>query len=552
MVREYREVIKHITGDIETAKTHIPSARNFLGDLKQRMQLGGLSQDSFSRVMQDGSSVYVESRFGVDKIRIHSPHRPKKKRNRPFLWVGARITSGGLDTHGNLATALHLCVWEPGDDPDIISNRAHFIPEGRFPDGADYSGPPGPDVYPLQDPANFIPAGDRTGCGYTDAGSIQISKTNTQGFSTAWGDTVYDEVVIADPDDDAGTGVRAEEPVGLWYVKVMAVGPDCTTVTPTNAEVRIVIGKDANQREFTHNITIQTCTEYNRGILPKGWFDPIVHTDGNPCNDCEEPSEDDGGNVHASHWWQGAGTAIVLPPSADEAGAATFTEPFLLPPTGFVDGQFPPLDQRCVGCRKTYTQSIDDGDSATYSFNVTIQTQIVHDQPNPNGATVRQREILTCAETSFSSGGFGKPYFVTFFGGLQFPKTSALYRNATGSYISWPDSASPLGSGIAYDTGWFTYYIYDGLGDYTYSDIYIYEQTNPYIVWSYGGIDPVNSVYTGGVSVRTNSVQTAGPAGYPTVDSSTQEIGFTGHGNFPPIPPSTETCEKVLWMYGDL
>ena len=72
-MRETGPTRKRIEGDAEGAPPYVGAARTLLGQLKNRMQLGGLTQLSRMVVMPDGTRITVASRFGQDSITIVPP-----------------------------------------------------------------------------------------------------------------------------------------------------------------------------------------------------------------------------------------------------------------------------------------------------------------------------------------------------------------------------------------------------------------------------------------------------------------------------------------------
>lgn len=74
-MREFREVRINVAGDRARGHTLIPLARKFLGALKNRMALGGLSQLVGRHLLEDGSAIEVRSAFGLDAITIFTPLR---------------------------------------------------------------------------------------------------------------------------------------------------------------------------------------------------------------------------------------------------------------------------------------------------------------------------------------------------------------------------------------------------------------------------------------------------------------------------------------------
>ncbi|WP_105133469.1 hypothetical protein [Burkholderia sp. BE12] len=67
-MREFREVRKDLTGD--EAAPYIGVARTLLGQVKNQMRLGGLSQLTRSIALPDGTTLVATSRFGQDTIRV--------------------------------------------------------------------------------------------------------------------------------------------------------------------------------------------------------------------------------------------------------------------------------------------------------------------------------------------------------------------------------------------------------------------------------------------------------------------------------------------------
>src|SRR5260370_19746279 len=136
-MRETGPIRKCLSGDIDLATAYIPHARTILGGLKDEMKVGNTPTGTRVQMQPDGTRIIVKSFNGTDSVFIDSPvqsgkkhaahHAQQEHRNVPYIWVGARIGSGGLDDFGDLSAQLHLCVWEPGKDRDIISNRNHII-----------------------------------------------------------------------------------------------------------------------------------------------------------------------------------------------------------------------------------------------------------------------------------------------------------------------------------------------------------------------------------------------------------------------------------------
>jgi hypothetical protein len=394
-------IATQITGDQATAKLYIREARRLMGSMKSingvndriaRGEPGGFYRSK--KTFLDGTVIDTITNNGVDKILIHSPLReqqllrppptPPTKHEQaqahighekttspvvvnpfqelpvtrvetseeeeqerydfsPYLWVGARIVEGGVyasgPNEGEIAVAIHLCVWEPGsasDDPDILSNRVNI--DG--PQNDSYTEA----QYPLRDPENFLPEGDTTGIAYTESKMFQVSKNNPQGIPMHAPDddqTDWDEMVISDPDDDLGIGLRSDTATGDYFVKAMIRSNECQDITPVTIELRIIVGKGKNTDETTQRFTIEKGTKLLHGFYPKGFFVSAAPPFG------YNTVADYGDNPHGPHWVQEMGVASMPHTQAgvDKRSAiypsALFTTKAEVPPTGFVQGEFP-------------------------------------------------------------------------------------------------------------------------------------------------------------------------------------------------------------------
>ncbi len=262
----------------------------------------------------------------------------------PYLWVGARIVEGGLYAiSGELGVRIHLCVWEPGkngEEPVILSNRRGIFNEAYT-----------EEQYPLRDPFAFLPdQNGYSGIAYTENRTFQLSKNNVQEIPMLApddGETLWDEIVIADPDDDLGLGLKANISTSDYLVKVMIAGNECIDISPVTIELKIIVGKGENVEVATERFVINSFTLLNRGYYPKGFFvNPTPQAGYNTVADY-------GPNPHAAHWWQRMGIASI---PHDQVGVdkksavypfAGFTKEKALPPTGFEEGDFPSWEYVC-------------------------------------------------------------------------------------------------------------------------------------------------------------------------------------------------------------
>lgn len=401
-MRETGPVRKELIGD--DAAPYMGAARTVLGQLKNDMAFNELAQGQRTRRLPDGTVIEVSSRFGQDEVHIFTPTpvpvtidvetieqktsiKPLDENvvevdsSYPYLWVGARIVSGGADLLGATEwpaeaeegrfVKLHLCLWEvdntASDGWTILSNRNIFGIEGDA------------TKYPLR-PNKTKPENAPKGLAYTEAHhcvsvddqlptwlrdvaqALGTTATHLREATYAPGtDTKYDTVIICDPNDKAklnplagGSNWAKGVPVGQFHVKVMATASDCINYTPVEVEVKIIVGQPGSPGTATKTarFTISEFTKYNFGMLPKGWFPPEGSQSATECFG----QNDAGPNPHGPHWFQG-GAAILLAPtqigvpkdSLLKTGLAWKDGPHI-PPTGFVAGSFPVRNDRCRVC----------------------------------------------------------------------------------------------------------------------------------------------------------------------------------------------------------
>lgn len=314
-------------------------ARTLLEEVKNNM--GMLQQDGLRHRLSNGVTITVMSQFGRDEMWIDVPLRAGGLGGEepfgdyaPYLWVGANLKEGGFDKYGDQVTEIHLCIWEPGNDGDILSNRHRFVDDEA-----------GPDVYPLQN--NMLMDIDGTlnsKIAYTKQNFYQKKNGIDPIDATEW-----DEVAILDASDDQFPGRMKP---GEYFVGVMLVGPDCYTVTPTTVTLKIRLGKGEHAFVEERDIVIGECTSYQRGIVPFGWFDQEEE-------DICSRVPDFGPNPRAKHWWRG-GVSVALPPRQDrvskkdlDVGSIQFNNN-AAPDRGFQDGEWPSQCDRCRGCNYSH------------------------------------------------------------------------------------------------------------------------------------------------------------------------------------------------------
>jgi hypothetical protein len=103
------------TGDIDQCHQYRDYARSMLAALKNDLDLGvNLGQSVKRTVLSDGTEIEVMTLPGVDTIRMHAPFEEEEAEELeeeeqcwPYLWVGARIISGGTTSETPI----------PGEDP---------------------------------------------------------------------------------------------------------------------------------------------------------------------------------------------------------------------------------------------------------------------------------------------------------------------------------------------------------------------------------------------------------------------------------------------------
>jgi len=397
-MREFGPARKELSG--EEAAPYIGVARVLLGKLKNDMAFNKLSWGTRQQQLEDGTVIAVTSMYGADTFRILAPVPPpppvlnaevieqktgigseeeqiETDSSAPYLWVGARIVSGGADVLGATSgdsgrfVKLHLCVWEddtaaPGHWA-IISNRnalgIYGQPASEYPLGDNLLMPGGSAAgIPYTARHHCIGVDDQYPDWLTSVAAnlkapVQTLRNATYAPGTA---NKYDTVVFCDPDDRAGFNPfgtpkwASGKPAGAYRIKVMASADDCTNFTPVEVEVLLMVGAPGAHGSVTQKVqfTISEFTTYRFGMLPYGWFPP---TGPQPVQECTGQG-DYGANPHGPHWFQGGGSVFMPPPQVERpAGqyqrtSLSWTSKTMVPPTGFAAGSFPARDDRCRMC----------------------------------------------------------------------------------------------------------------------------------------------------------------------------------------------------------
>jgi hypothetical protein len=115
-MREYGVVRKGLTGDgadpaaTEAASPYIGTARTLLGQMKNRMQLGGVTHLSRTVNLPDGTTIQVTSSNGQDTIRINAASTP-----RPAVREEAHVINESTEFEPELP-----------EIPEIVNNSAEF------------------------------------------------------------------------------------------------------------------------------------------------------------------------------------------------------------------------------------------------------------------------------------------------------------------------------------------------------------------------------------------------------------------------------------------
>lgn len=414
-----------LRGNIQAAQGLVRSARRLLGQMRTihgvnariaEGEPGGFYTQT--RQLDDGSYLEVITNDGQDTIRITCPTQPTARSSAaapvqsahasdstpsshahaeaadiysealdqpppkpeeeeeetirradydPYLWVGVRIVAGPTDEEGNFTNQLHACIWEPphqeGDEPVILSNRNEVADETES-----------EAVYPLQRWKQFTEADTAAHrVAYTDDKLYMLIKEN--GYPMTVPDAKPDDtdefkvVFISDPDNDMEL-MTPDGPMtgstngGTYYVKVMAIGPDCgpDRIGNLECEVRVITGKGEHRTDNKHRFNITAFTSYRMGIFPKGWFEEHEPFDSSDCDDCETAVPDHGHNPHGPHWWQGAATIELAPAQAQvrlnevQTSTTEFSDELTLPPTGFAPGSWFSNADLCPACEYVDTR----------------------------------------------------------------------------------------------------------------------------------------------------------------------------------------------------
>lgn len=282
--REDREIRKQLSGP--EAAPYMGRARLLLGQMKEQMQMGGLSQLQWVKDYTDGLRIIVTSVFGQDKINISVPvKRGVSKAGgeefgsfEPYLWVGVRKKSPVS------SVGLYLFVWEP-DNPTHDVYQSNSIVSYRYNTGTRE----GNANYPLGDPAwtGGVAHNDNQVISYNDY-------IDEQGVT-------WNYVVVADS-DGSNPKMRGFESVlvdGDYKIGVCTRYDDCTDNGPTEVEIKVVAGKGVHEQSETFTFTVSKYTAYERAIFPYGYFGDTWQ---NP--DCPSAARDYGENPHTFNWKQ--------------------------------------------------------------------------------------------------------------------------------------------------------------------------------------------------------------------------------------------------------
>lgn len=287
MSKEFREVRKELSGP--EAAPYIGYARKLLGEMKESMAKGNLSQLSKSVKTKDGTIVTVESVFGQDKITVSVPIKKiktvgakKKFQIEPYLWVGLRHTGGGVDVNGLLNTSFSLVVFEPR--VDSTDNSKGFVLEDL-----------GLSVSPRVSPVML-----------TQNGLELFTKNAANGYSLVGYDPEnstadWDQVVILDPLNESGLGVTGTVLSGAYTIMVVVTGDECLAGDKRSEfEIEIRAGKGAGRVYSKETIEVEGVSSYSAMFYPYG--DDTDNGSNDPCS----KKGYKGDNAHGTNWMVGS------------------------------------------------------------------------------------------------------------------------------------------------------------------------------------------------------------------------------------------------------
>jgi hypothetical protein len=371
-------------GDTEKAKGYITAGRKILGAVRtfngvnQRIAEGAAG--GFYRhlaQLEDGTQIEVLTNNGMDTVRIYAVPAPEPVNPvsqpetekpikedviepitlgnyRPYIWIGVRYISGGIQVDESTPNFYYLNVWEPGNH-DILSNSIVSLRNNT-------DSQEGNADYPLGD-NNIDPAnGDKPTIRYNDNHLI-IYENYTDDAGVEW-----NQVVVGDDDDTNPQmyGHSTDLVAGDYLASVSMWNDDyCNAAAdePMILELKVIMGKDENRTEFTQKLTIERGSYYEMNTYPYGYFGGEKFEDV-----CPTGPADNGENPHGVNWAQDIVVASLPPLQADEplnklfTGAVTTTTEL---PDGFGSGVVPTSAEICPIIIYTYYVSVVEGYAPT-------------------------------------------------------------------------------------------------------------------------------------------------------------------------------------------